>query len=213
MKISSDAAKMLVESGVVERLGNLRSINLGVGYQPLIVRDGMRYTLELAFGLVSQSTRSLVLNELGGDYSITETIAQYPNVQNLVHLNLEKVKLQLTEVMEMMQMLPNLEYFGYACNGLGSALGRVLYKEMPALLLKQYYPLSSRLKYCEINASKRTPTRSLAVTAMLLAILCPRFTYAKVSNKLLAAYNSTIENAITDEPYLEYSDRLQCLLR
>ncbi|KAJ2761733.1 hypothetical protein H4S06_001048 [Coemansia sp. BCRC 34490] len=213
MQISPNAAKMLVESGVVERLGNLRSINLGVGYQPLIVRDGMRYPLELAFGLVSQSTRSLVLNELAGDCSIAETIAQYPNVQNLVHLNLEKIKLQLTEVMEMMQMLPNLEYFGYACNGLGSALGRVLYKEMPALLLNQYYPLSLRLKYCEINASKRTPTRSLAVTAMLLAILCPRFTYAKVSNNLLAAYNKTIENAITDEPYLEYSDRLQCLLR
>ncbi|KAJ2613139.1 hypothetical protein EV177_002654 [Coemansia sp. RSA 1804] len=72
---------------------NLRSINLTVGPQPLIIEDGKRYTLEFAFSLVSQSTQSLVLSEFPYDYSIIQTIAQYPGVQNLVHLNFDSVKL------------------------------------------------------------------------------------------------------------------------
>ncbi|KAJ2525112.1 hypothetical protein GGI11_000288 [Coemansia sp. RSA 2049] len=93
MKLSFDVAKMLVESGVAEKLSNLRSINLTVGPQPLIIEDGKRYTLEFAFSLVSQSTQSHVLSEFPYDYSIIQTIAQYPGVQNLVHLNFDSVKL------------------------------------------------------------------------------------------------------------------------
>ncbi|KAJ2654323.1 hypothetical protein IWW48_006179, partial [Coemansia sp. RSA 1200] len=213
MQVSFDVAKMLVESGVVEKLRNLRSINLTVGFQHLIVQDGERCTLEFAFGLVSQPTRLLVLWDFVDNYSITETISQYPNVQNLVHFNLGNIRLQFTETAEMLQMLPNIEYFGYACNGLGSTFRSVDHNEKPRLVLKKYYPLSLRLKYCEMHSSKRTPTRSLAFTALLLAILCPQFMFAKVSGKILDAYNSMIENAIVYEPYLEYSDRLECLLR
>ncbi|KAJ1727638.1 hypothetical protein LPJ72_005842, partial [Coemansia sp. Benny D160-2] len=96
----------------------------------------------------------------------------------------------------MIHMLPNLEFFGYACAGLGSSSGYVQPKNMPKYVLKKYYPLSLRLKYCDINTSTNTPTRSLAITAMLLAIACPRFTFAKVPDKVLAVYNSTIESAI-----------------
>ncbi|KAJ2522944.1 hypothetical protein H4217_000419 [Coemansia sp. RSA 1939] len=213
MRIDIPAINMLTEYGVVEKLRNLRSINIKFGYSSHGYGDKSTRPLQFAFELVSQSTRSLVLRDFLDDYSIAETIAQYPNMQSLVHLNLSSVKLKLTEVIEVIKILPNLEYFRYTCNGLGSVPGRLQSKNIPRHVLKKYYPLSLRLKYCDINTFANKPTKSLAITAMLLALLCPRFTFAKVPDEVLAAYNSTIENSICDEPYLEFSDRLQCLLR
>ncbi|KAJ2655292.1 hypothetical protein IWW48_005603 [Coemansia sp. RSA 1200] len=143
-----------------------------------------------------QSTRSLVLWDFVDDYSIAETIAQYPNVQNLIHLNLGNVKLQFTETAEMIQVLPNIEYFSYTCNRLGSTFRRVDHNEKPRLVLKQYYPLSLRLKYCNINTTDYTSPISLAITTLLLAIACPKLTFAKVPGKILDAYNNMIENDI-----------------
>ncbi|KAJ2213698.1 hypothetical protein IW140_003690 [Coemansia sp. RSA 1813] len=203
---------MLLEHGVPERLQNLRNICITSGYQSLPSHDGESYFLRFAFGVVSPSTRSFSLLKFRGSYSIVETIASYPAMQNILYLDISDVKLQLTEVIELIQILPNLEYLCYSCGGLGSSLGRVLYKEMPHILHAKYYPLSMRLKCCGINTFKRTPTRSIAVTAMVLAILCPRLTFAKVPSYLITTYNSAIENAIRDEPYLEHSDRLESLL-
>ncbi|KAJ2752869.1 hypothetical protein H4S06_003848, partial [Coemansia sp. BCRC 34490] len=210
MQVSFDAAKMLTEHGVVKKLQTLRTINLAIGNLSLSPdRDGKSCYLRFALGLVSKSTRLLVIWDFVDNYSIAETIAQYPNVQNLVHLNLSNVKLQFTETAEMIQMLPNLEYFSYACNGLGSAFRSVDYNEKPKLVLEKYYPLSLRLRYCKINTIDYTSPRSLAITALLLAIACPKLTFAKVPGKILDAYNNMIENAIGGEPYLEYSDRLE----
>ncbi|KAJ2608844.1 hypothetical protein EV177_004763 [Coemansia sp. RSA 1804] len=204
MQVSFDAAKMLTEHGVVKRLQTLRTINLAIGNLSLSPdRNGKSCYLRFALGLVSKSTRSLVIRDFVDDYSIAETILQYPNVQNLVHLNLDSVKLQFTETAEMIQMLPNLEYFSYVCNGLGSAFRSVNYNKKPKLVLEKYYPLSLHLKYCKINTTDYTSPRSLAITALLLAIACPKLTFAKVPGKILDAYNNMIENAIGGEPYLK----------
>ncbi|KAJ2748262.1 hypothetical protein H4S06_005009, partial [Coemansia sp. BCRC 34490] len=181
-----------------EKLRNLRSINIKFGYISHGYGDRSTRPLQFAFGLVSQSTRSLVLCDFEDDYAIAEDNAQYPNIQNLVHLNLSSVKLQLSEALEMIKILPNLEFFRYTCNGLGPAPGRVQSKNIPRYVLKKYYPLSLRLKYCDIDISTNKPTKSLAATAMLFAILCPRFTFAKVPDKILDVYNSTIKEAISD---------------
>ncbi|KAJ2554568.1 hypothetical protein EV175_002542 [Coemansia sp. RSA 1933] len=212
LELSFEAAKMLVDHGVPAKMHSLRCITLANGYQPTYMEDGPSYFMQFALGLVSASARSLSLFSFRGTYEIAENIATCAAAQSLLYLNIPDVKLQLTEVIELINAMPNLEYLFYSCGGLKSSLGRVLYKEMPGLLRDQYYPLSMRFKFCGIDAHKRTPTRSLAVTAMLLAILCPRFSFANVPYNLSDAYNSTIRDAIMSEPYQEYADRLMCLL-
>ncbi|KAJ2117321.1 hypothetical protein IW146_000848 [Coemansia sp. RSA 922] len=69
--------------------------------------------------------------------------------------------------------------------------------------------LSHRLKYCDVVGEFRV--NDLATCGMLLAAICPNVTRFMANSRSSKLVQEEINQAIKEEPFSQYSDKLKCL--
>ncbi|KAJ2882112.1 hypothetical protein H4R27_003660 [Coemansia aciculifera] len=73
----------------------------------------------------------------------------------------------------------------------------------------KWCPLSPYLQYCGIDSEY--DIEDMATCAMLLVAICPRVTRFMANMQLSELVQDVINQAIKEEPFNRYADRLKCL--
>ncbi|KAJ1989152.1 hypothetical protein GGI25_004967 [Coemansia spiralis] len=129
------------------------------------------------FDLVSLATRVLVISGLRSSQSFISAIPKYPQMTNLQLLDMHDVKMTLADIISLLGLLPKLTKIFCDLQDLGDEINSIGHKSLPKRLYSKYYPLSRWFRCLGVSThSCYIPHKTLAISALLLAILCPRFT-------------------------------------
>ncbi|KAJ1787549.1 hypothetical protein LPJ59_005710, partial [Coemansia sp. RSA 2399] len=161
-----------------------------------------------AFELVSSATQSITIN---GDISyehITSAIPACRYLENIQILVLEKTKLSLLEILDVLKHFPHVTDFGCRFKGIDSELSSIQDKLIPNYLGTQYSQLSSRLKCWHVYYSGGASAEKIAVLVVTLAVLCPNFTFVKVCEQSIATDDNKIGYILSSGLYDQHAERL-----
>ncbi|KAJ2672283.1 hypothetical protein GGI25_005165 [Coemansia spiralis] len=99
--------------------------------------------LQFTLGLVSTTTQTLELNRQGDIPIFLSAIPEYPRMENIQVLRIFRVNLTLSEIINLVKLLPMLAYLESGFKGLGEEIEKIDYDDLPEHLYSLYYPLSS----------------------------------------------------------------------
>ncbi|KAJ2620395.1 hypothetical protein GGI26_005037 [Coemansia sp. RSA 1358] len=98
--------------------------------------------LQFTLGLVSTTTQTLELNRQGDIPIFLSAIPEYPRMENIQVLRIFRVNLTLSEIINLVKLLPMLAYLESGFKGLGEEIEKIDYDDLPEHLYSLYYPLS-----------------------------------------------------------------------
>ncbi|KAJ2353210.1 hypothetical protein GGH92_000799 [Coemansia sp. RSA 2673] len=177
------------------------------GFRPAHQPDLMKF-MGNVFGGVQVLTLSSTLNAekmiLAGSFGYT-----FENIQVLdAALNW----LYLSDILDLLKLLPALKKLTCVLIGLGSEFEETQYDELPDLLALKGHSSEKTLQAFSIYASSMKVSET-ADCAMLLALACPSLCQLKFSNSTDTSFGARISEALTSGPFSKYSQQLEWLLR
>ncbi|KAI9503075.1 hypothetical protein BX070DRAFT_224686 [Coemansia spiralis] len=168
--------------------------------------------LQFTLGLVSTTTQTLELNRQGDIPIFLSAIPEYPRMENIQVLRIFRVNLTLSEIINLVKLLPMLAYLESGFKGLGEEIEKIDYDDLPEHLYSLYYPLSVHFK--RLCASVHIEHyKHFAVSAILLAIICPRFIFIPTDEIELAEYFEQLDFIISTKPFSNYAEQVQHLFK
>ncbi|KAJ2677082.1 hypothetical protein GGI25_003302 [Coemansia spiralis] len=163
------------------------------------------------FGLLSPATHTISLKDYGNLQPSINIISTCPYLDNLQVLDMKYTILGLSDMCDLIRLLPNLTDLCCTPGEVAVDFSGNEQADLSSYFSSIYYPLSKRLKCWVLPDPGSIHVELTAVTAIILTILCPSFTFAAVAIGKRKAYHEALCNLISSEPYSKYSDQLQCL--
>ncbi|KAI9502029.1 hypothetical protein BX070DRAFT_236296 [Coemansia spiralis] len=167
--------------------------------------------LRFNLGFLSPATRALSVETFEKSLPVIDIMSAYPYLDNLRILDIRHTTFELLDICDLIKLLPNLTDLGCKHGEISADSKGNEHSTLLERLSLIYYPLSQRLKCWVVPATFNFEIKSVAITAIILTILCPSFTFAAVWSPSLNSYHRKLSSLIASEPYSKYSDRLQCL--
>ncbi|KAJ2402310.1 hypothetical protein GGI23_000806 [Coemansia sp. RSA 2559] len=163
-----------------------------------------------AISLISPATKSFKLVDYSPRQPLTDIIPTSIFAENIQVLNLSATKLVLLDMLDLIKLLPNMTNFTCFPGGVGSEMGK---KRGPPIqrLEAEYYPLSHRLKCWAVSNTSGIPLRSIALSSLALAILCPNFTYTALPPDKRNMYNFELHKITAGGGYDKYAEKIKRL--
>ncbi|KAI9505384.1 hypothetical protein GGI26_004872 [Coemansia sp. RSA 1358] len=157
------------------------------------------------------ATRALTVPKLSDQKVLFSAIPNYLYFASVQILKLSEVELTIGEMIKLLKLLPALTDLSCRFRELECEAGNIKYDGLPEHLYSMHYPLNRNFKCWEILFSQLL-SRPIATFATLLAILCPRFTYAVMVHGDMELFRNHIKDLVSAKPFSEYFERVQCLL-
>ncbi|KAJ2157508.1 hypothetical protein GGF46_004455 [Coemansia sp. RSA 552] len=122
------------------------------------------------------------------------------------------VRLSLPEMATLLVQLPLLTDLHCKPGGLGKDLDDAEPLNLVKTLLADFVkPLNKQFKFWRVVPESSCMPDVLAKMAMLLAVVCPQFTYAAVTPTKRAHYEDCLFQAMDNKPFSEYVDQIRPL--
>ncbi|KAI9505851.1 hypothetical protein BX070DRAFT_220884 [Coemansia spiralis] len=190
---------------------NLQCISLNFIRTDGRTNEDNELLLQFGLGLASPATQTFEFTNVSGN-AIFKNLPEYPYMANLQILKMNFVKITLSNIITLLKLFPNLIEITCDIDGLGAELDAINYGNLPAELYSRNYPLNrffKRLTICKFTY----PYSVYAISAILLAIICPRFTLLTIKGHYLDKYYEELASTISTSPFSDYADRVKHLLK
>ncbi|KAJ2000918.1 hypothetical protein GGI04_003955 [Coemansia thaxteri] len=132
--------------------------------------------------------------------------------QTLQILQARSSSLSLFDVLDLLKRLPALDSLYCGLAGLGSELDGIAPENLPEHVVSNYSNVGKNLKGWRVSFDRGTNHNTIAVYAMLLALVCPKFTKVDTPLMAMSDYCASISEALRSGTYLKYAPRLSRLL-
>ncbi|KAJ2553293.1 hypothetical protein EV175_002992 [Coemansia sp. RSA 1933] len=165
--------------------------------------------IKFVFGLCAPATKSLSIIATLPVASVMTIIPTYPDVNTLQILDLQESPLSLLETLTTIQSFPAMSDFSSYFAGVDLVLGT-----FPGLSLLEYLRrrckiLSQRFRCWHVYPDMRVPADAIAISAITLALVCPRFTCAHVQGGDIGQIFRDLNSGIEVGKYREHAETVK----
>ncbi|KAI9505374.1 hypothetical protein BX070DRAFT_219947 [Coemansia spiralis] len=172
----------------------------------------MKQYLQFTFGRISPVTQTLKLDTYDHGPMLLQTIPQYPHMTNIQALKIPQVCLMLSDIIDLLKLLPILTFLKCGFRGLGANVTKIDYNSLPEQLYSLHYPLSNYFS-CFYMPSHGYQYKDFVLSTIILAIICPRFTFAQLNKDYSVRYYTDLKNILAAKPFSDYAGRVQHLFK
>ncbi|KAJ2447248.1 hypothetical protein IWW46_000436, partial [Coemansia sp. RSA 2440] len=189
-----------------------------VGLRHLAIsRDGYLYEdyiemLSTYYQEMAPELETLSLDVYVSSEAIVPSITSIPQFKNIRILTLPNVSFDVFEVLQLVQELPLLSDMHTKLAGTSQYPEGIKKGKLPLHVYKNYYPASQNFKQLVMTSDTVYDAKGLAISAMLIAIACPNFTFVAMQDNILHEYNKHLKRMIKTGAYAKYADRLRSLI-
>ncbi|KAJ2746168.1 hypothetical protein GGI20_001591 [Coemansia sp. BCRC 34301] len=138
-------------------------------------------------------------------------LAQLGNHTSIQALTLGHARLDLWDVVALIKSLPLLSYLDSFSPRLGSIPVGVTKDELPAYVVATYAPVGKRFWSWSSYYISTDKQDEVATCMLLLALICPSFSYAATNKFNSWGFKEAMERAIASDMFKQYAPRLQHL--
>ncbi|KAJ2482228.1 hypothetical protein IWW56_001249 [Coemansia sp. RSA 2131] len=153
-------------------------------------------------------TLKVLVDEPGIRKSLMACLPTISCAKTLHMLVIPHISLQFDKLLELICQLPALTDLHCGYSGLENALDLLDNRELVNYTCSVN---QSRLKMWQVVNADAVAENTLALTAMLLAIALPNFTYAAIPPSMRACYEDNLREFMLQVPFVAYATRLECL--
>ncbi|KAJ2402364.1 hypothetical protein GGI23_000766 [Coemansia sp. RSA 2559] len=211
MELDADTVDMLRKYNVFSKgkFPRLRSVH--IQHDPdSHTRLSVEAFMELVFGMLSAKTQILSVLAKDSYRHLVNAISACSFAENFRIFTLDETSLSLLEMLNIIRLLPKMTDFTCGFKGVDPELDVELGQAIPDHLFSQYYPLNHRFKCWHMRFSSGVTSKDVAVSAIALAVLCPRFTFVKVAINA-NDYNKELTDALGSGKYDKHTERIMRL--
>ncbi|KAJ2405056.1 hypothetical protein GGI10_005430 [Coemansia sp. RSA 2530] len=162
--------------------------------------------------LILGATTSLILSDNTSGLALTKAIYAVPSTSALRSLVYTNLVFDLTHIIHIIAALPSLASFTCEVRGLSSNIGDIPANERPEALRSAYYPLSKPFGELHVPYTAASSADKVAIVAMQLAVLCPKFAYVDLQPKLRNAFSREVAWASCNYSFEPYASSIRCLI-
>ncbi|KAJ2693793.1 hypothetical protein H4218_005887 [Coemansia sp. IMI 209128] len=147
------------------------------------------------------------------DMQLLKAIKTAPHSAVLEHLTFHNLPLDTDNIIEVISALPSLVGLYCKLKRYFTNAKALPVNKQPSVLHEKHYPLSSNFRELVIITDEDdASTKQIAVVAMQLAVLCPKFTFVDMSPDMRKVFRREIAWAMVKQPFKPYADSLRCLV-
>ncbi|KAJ2767221.1 hypothetical protein GGI18_005840, partial [Coemansia linderi] len=129
-----------------------------------------------------QAVTQLRLVNDTSDMQLLKVIKTTPHSAVLEHLSFHNLPLDTDNIIEIISALPSLVSLNCELKRSARSVKALPANKQPSVLHERHYPLSSNFReLATITDEGDASTKQIAVVAMQLAVLCPKFTFVDMS--------------------------------
>ncbi|KAJ2024808.1 hypothetical protein IWW57_003598, partial [Coemansia sp. S610] len=162
--------------------------------------------------LILGATTSLILSDNTSGLALTKAIYAVPSTSALRSLVYTNLVFDLTHIIHIIAALPSLASFTCEVRGLSSNIGDIPANERPEALRSAYYPLSKPFGELHVPYTAASSADKVAIVAMQLAVLCPKFAYVDPPPKLRNAFSREVAWASCNYSFEPYASSIRRLI-
>ncbi|KAJ2259009.1 hypothetical protein GGI13_000249 [Coemansia sp. RSA 455] len=195
-----------------EKLKSLRHVKVDVSYV-----NGISdvTTAELVVGFVMKLAHKAQTLEIEGQIpkdALLSAISLPDHCKYLQLLVVNDLCLSLSEILTVVEAAPALSDLYCRSLGIGDDLKHLSMDQLVDHLELKYKHVGKNFKCWKLWHNQNTIVESAATCAMLLACICPKFTYNVVTSSVRAEYNNTIRKMLDTLPFSKHKVALERLL-
>ncbi|KAJ2880185.1 hypothetical protein FB639_002893 [Coemansia asiatica] len=174
----------------------------GLVYQLLQYMPPMLQTLELYGGL---------------DYTalaekICDNSDHLASIQTLVLDGPRCTSPSMRDIIRIIKHLPSLGDLHSGISQTGFSSYMMDQSLLPSFCIKTYSPMPRNFRCWTVLDCTRVPMQTICLTAMILAIICPQFTFAALPLSRMPKYSETIRTMLGTEPFDWHTDSINRLV-
>ncbi|KAJ2681374.1 hypothetical protein IWW39_006355, partial [Coemansia spiralis] len=160
-----------------------------------------------------QAVTQLRLVNDTSDMQLLKAIKTAPHSAVLEHLTFHNLPLDTDNIIEIISALPSLVSLNCELKRSARSVKALPANRQPSVLHERHYPLSSNFReLATITDEGDASTKQIAVVAMQLAVLCPKFTFVDMSPGVRKVFRREIAWAMVKQPFKPYADSLRRLV-
>ncbi|KAJ2095998.1 hypothetical protein GGI09_004590 [Coemansia sp. S100] len=164
--------------------------------------------------LLSMTSRATVIQIRGDPINIAYSpsfllLCNYTHIQRLY---LQYVVPSLWDVIALSKSLPLLSDLQTCTSHLAPLPVGVTDEKLLEHVLSNYYPMGQRFRCWHIAFYEEYNFKEIARCVLLLALVCPNFTYAAVDKYHRKEFMATMKASIESPEFIRHAPRLRCLL-
>ncbi|KAJ2457313.1 hypothetical protein GGI02_006147, partial [Coemansia sp. RSA 2322] len=149
---------------------------------------------------ISPKLRALSIEDIHIDRYV-DSFLQGSMDQSLEYLSFDGARISFSSLCSLIKLLPRMSHLSFkhlVCDKQHLDIGTVEFHDH---IVSKWSPLSNCLRFCHVSYHAMTNMEELAVYAMLLRIMCSRFTRLVIDERLQSEFSECIEQATSKEPY------------
>ncbi|KAJ2507932.1 hypothetical protein IWW47_000870 [Coemansia sp. RSA 2052] len=127
-------------------------------------------------------------------------------------LYLSRTSLVLWDVIALIKLLPLLTDLHTRPSRLGMISAGVSEADLPAFVISAFAPTGQRFRCWHLQVRKYEGVADIAPCVLLLALVCPNFTYAAIDPAKRMEFMKSMEECIASDMFKEHAPRLHRLL-
>ncbi|KAJ2756771.1 hypothetical protein GGI19_000575 [Coemansia pectinata] len=195
-----------------EKLKSLRHVKVDVSYV-----NGISdvTTAEVVVNFVMELAHKAQSLEIEGQIpkdALLSAISLPEHCTDLQILVVNDLRLSLSEILAVAEATPALSDLHCQSLGIGDDLKHLAMEHLVDHLGLKYRHVGKNFKCWKLWHNRNTTIESAATCAMLLASICPKFTYNVVTSSVRAEYDSSIRKALATLPFSKHKVALERLL-
>ncbi|KAJ2041610.1 hypothetical protein GGI03_000230 [Coemansia sp. RSA 2337] len=158
---------------------------------------------------ISHNLRGLTMPSTFTYHDTLKKLLEGPAMENLKYLKLEGERVGFKKLCSLVEKMPQLVHLSVSQLLLDYDTSKMSRAQIYDKVTSKRPILSHRLKYCDVVGEFRV--NDLATCGMLLAVICPSVTRFMANSRSSKPVQEEIDQAIKEEPFSQYSDKLKCL--
>ncbi|KAJ2392476.1 hypothetical protein GGI23_005209 [Coemansia sp. RSA 2559] len=194
-------------SGKDSQLSHI-SLRPAYGDRPSMSADDF---VRFVFGLCTPATRALSLIVDIPHSSIMRVAPECPYAKNLQILDIQECHLSMLQMLAVIEILPGLTDFSCGFAGIDMQLCQWDGLALPNYFRRRCYPLSLQLKCWHVYPVDPPPTGAIALVAITLATVCPKFTCVQLQGGDIAYMFSELSTGLDKGIYREHQETVKKL--
>ncbi|KAJ2063646.1 hypothetical protein GGI17_001582 [Coemansia sp. S146] len=161
-------------------------------------------------GLIAVSSSCLVYRPSHTRNGIIRSFLNQPGLDSLQQLELSRRTLILEDVVELVRVLPGLLHLNCQLSKISTSRNSTTIANEVDQIHARLYPLNTHFRNWATGCGTAVSARHLARSVMLIAVLCPNFSMARVNQDTRVAFGREVAWAALRTPFNNYAT---CLLR
>ncbi|KAJ1918016.1 hypothetical protein GGI16_001776 [Coemansia sp. S142-1] len=214
MQLDSKTVSMLRRLMIFTPVSHPRLKFVNTNFCGDLPRDQYNSTVDCLQLALSVGPKAAVRHIYGrfGDANLLPALPLFSDNPYIQVLMLPILEFKLCDVIALVKSLPLLSELTTGPPYLGPTPIDISEKELPAYVVSKHYPTGKRFRCWHFRKSTREPITNVVKCVLLLALACPKFTFAVADRSNREEFMKQMEIAIASDIFKPYASRLDSLL-